>query len=267
MGMSWRFLRQGQSAANAVASLDGLLNGLKNVARQDPSLHASSYLMWAENAETQLRAHFDDQEPWRGLHTERYWRIRAISDETLRPHPMIEGEVADQELTLETLRKQLLHYQKILTVAADERLFLIDTNALIHGSLFTQVRWSEHVSEKQVRLIMPLIVLDELDGQKNKGNHEAGGVLRELDKLLPAGEALSLTRVRDNVTLQIVDEPTAHERIGNADDEIVHQAGYFASHCSNRITIVTMDRAMRVRAEAARIPVLMLPAELRRAKE
>lgn len=265
--MSWRFLRDGQSGVNAVASLDALLIGLRNVTDYDAAIAANKYLMWAESAETQLRDYFADQSVWRVLHTERFWRIRAITAATLRPHPMIEGELGDQQLALERLRDQLLHYQSMLATDVDERLLLLDTNTLIHGTLFTQVRWNELVAENRARIVIPLIVLDELDGQKNKSNQTAGGVLREIDTLLQQGKALARTPLRANVTLQVVDEPTGHERVGNADDEIVYQAVYYASHAADRITLVTRDRAMRVRAEAAGLAALMLPPTLYRSKD
>jgi len=262
--MSWRFLRVGQSGSATVSAIEALIAGLGSVDREDPELSAYNYLRWVERAERELRSRFVDPSVWRVLHTERYWRIRSITSSTIRPLTMIQSESADQRLVLEAIADQLRHYEKMLTPGPDERLLLLDTNVLVHGLLFGQVAWNELTAERKVRLIMPLIVIDELDNLKNRSESKAASALRELDRHLVPGHGLSNTALRTNVTLQIVDEPVGHHRLANADDEIVHQAGYFASLSENRITLITSDRGMRVRAEAASIEVLMLPTRLRR---
>lgn len=269
-GAGWNFIKSGQSASNAMVALDALLSGLSDLRgspNSQPILAAQNYLLWAENAEAQLRAYFRDRDIARGLHTERYWRIRSMSESTHRPQPLIVGEVDDQELSLKSFRDQLDHYRTMLDPRESERMIVLDTNVFVHGLPFQQVRWNEQFSERRVRILLPLVVIDELDNLKNRGNHEAGGVLRDLDGLLPANAALSIVRLRDNVTLQLVDEPRGHARLTNLDDEIVQQSSYFSSVAGAPVTVVTQDRGMRVRAEAAGLPVLMLPNELKRRKD
>lgn len=269
----WRFLSPNQSATNALDSLDALLNGLTNLRgapNSNPILAAQNYMRWAEEAEAKLRNYYRDPEIPRSLHTERYWRIRSITDETARPQPLIAGEVDDQESSITKLREQLSHYRKLLEPSESERLVILDTNVLVHGLQFHEVRWNEEFEEKDVRVLMPLVVVDELDNLKNKSNRPAGQVLKDLDRYLPAGRSLDQIKIRDHVRLQLVDEPLGHSRLSNLDDEIVQQASYFSSIASAPVTVVTMvtqDRGMRVRAEAAGLDVLMLPERLKRKAE
>ena len=265
-GAGWRFLTKGQTAASALTALDSLLNGLVNLRGSSKTaiLAVQNYLLWAENAEVQLRAYYRDRDVARGLHTERYWRIRSITDTTPRPHPLIAAEVDDQELSLTLLREQLVHYQGLLSPRASERFVILDTNVLIHGKQFHEVQWDSQFEEKDVRILMPLVIVDELDSLKNKSVPGAAGVLRDLDRFLPTDGALTLTQIRSRVRLQLIDEPLGHARLSNADDEIVQQASYFASISDAPVTIITQDRGMRVRAEAAGLDVLMLPGWLKR---
>ena len=264
--MSWYYLRKGQSVESAIALLDGLINGadtLTGSLNMDPLLGANQYLLWTENAERMLAALYEQPIP-RALLTERYWRIRAMTKDTLRPQPLIMAEVADQRQSLQDLREQLLHYQAMVGPLPEERLLICDTNVLIHGKRFHQLAWNEKFSERKIRMILPLAVIDELDKKKDEGNRDAGAVLKDLDGLLKPGAALQPIELRTNVTLQLTDEPSSYERLRSVDDEIVRQAGYFWSMSGGRITIVTRDRGMRVRAEAAGINAIALPPDYER---
>ncbi|MES2171374.1 MAG: PIN domain-containing protein [Actinomycetota bacterium] len=180
--------------------------------------------------------------------------------------------MADQLRSLNDIRQQLAHYEQLLRPREDERLLVCDTNALVHGKRFDTLRWNELFAERKVRIVLPLVVIDELDTIKDRGgsiknnaNRAAGAVLRELDAKLLPGQALQRMELRDNVTLQLVDEPFGHTRLEGHDDEIIRQASYFSSMSEGRTTIVARDRGMRVRAEAAGIDVIPLPLDYERA--
>jgi rRNA-processing protein FCF1 len=265
--MSWYFLRNGQPVENAISALDRLINEATNLSGSlnlDATVAANQYLLWTEEAERQLSALYDSQSIPRGLLTERYWRIRAMTKDTVRPQPLIRAEIADQNRVLEDLRTQLQHYQTLVGPLPEERLLICDTNVLIHGKRFHELPWNEKVSERKIRLVIPLAVLDELDKQKDEGNRDARAVLKDLDGILKPGAALERVTLRTHVTLQLTDEPASYERLRSVDDEIVRQARYFSSVSGGRITIATIDRGMRVRAEAAGINAIDLPPEYKR---
>ncbi len=267
--MSWYFLRAGQPVERAITALDGLINGavsLNGALNLDPTIAANQYLVWTEEAETQLASFYDQSIP-RQLLTERYWRIRAMTNDTVRPQPLIRAEIADQMRGLEELREQLRHYQALLSPLPEERILVCDTNVLIHGKLFHELPWNEKFSERKIRMVLPLAVLDELDQRKDEGDRDAGTVLRDLDARLTPGAAMAPVVLRTHVTLQLMDEPANYERLRSVDDEIVRQARYLSSMSSGRITIASIDRGMRVRSEAAGINAIDLPPEYKRNAE
>lgn len=265
--MAWYFLRPGVESTFALRRVEELIGGLGDVRGAgglDHVLLAQKYLLWSETAEQVLRELFSDADLSRGLHTDRYWRIRDITSATLRAFPLVEAETWDQQRVLEAVREQLVHYRTQLSPTLDERMLLLDTNVYMHGKPFRQVAWNELVDEKRVVLVIPLAVIDELDKWKDKGSDAARSTLKDLDDLLKPGAALSIQPIRANVRMQVVDEPVAHERLEGVDDELVRQASYFSSLSAERLSIVTRDRGMRVRAEAAGLSIQMLPQYLER---
>lgn len=267
--MTWHFLRRGQSSSAALATIEDLLVRLGNVPGQllgDAAVAASVYMQWVEDAEHRLPFYYADEAIVGTLHSERYWHIRAVNAATARPAPLIEAEVEARKRTLESIRDQLAHYRDLLAPDTADLFVVPDTNVLVHGRIFTDVDWPALVESKTVTLLVPLAVLDELDDLKNRNVGGAGAVLRKIDGLVVSGRALNRMPVRANVGLQLVDEPLGHTRLRNTDDEVVRQSLYFASLCAGRLTIVTGDRGMRVRAEAAGVPVVMLPKQLARTR-
>ena len=265
---SWRFLRAGVEVDYALSRLDELITGLSNVrgfsAGAQATILASKYMTWAENAEKMLLALFEDYEVSRSIQTDRYWQIRNITDQTPRPVPLVESETYDQERGLQDIRNQLDHYRDVTRVDDDERLLLIDTNVYVHGRMFSQAAWDSLVPEKKVVILLPLVVVDELDWLKDHKEEGAFKVLRQLDETLKVGEAMKTTVLRDRVRIRLADEPRGHVRLPVTDDELARQATYYKSTSNGDLTLITRDRGMRVRAEAAGVTVLMLPRDWER---
>jgi rRNA-processing protein FCF1 len=265
---SWRFLREGVSVEHALTQLDFLITELGNVRGfspgREPTLLSNKYMTWAETAETQLRSLFEDYEVSRSIQTDRYWHIRNITDSTPRPTPLVEAETWDQQRGLEDIRDQLVHYRDVTHVEADERLLLLDTNVYVHGKMFNQAAWDTLVPEKKVIILLPLVVIDELDWLKDHAEPGAGKVLRALDDTLKVGRALETTTLRDRVKMRLADEPRGHVRLAVHDDELARQASYYKSTSNGDLTLITRDRGMRVRAEAAGVDVMMLARDWER---
>ncbi|MFF1254490.1 PIN domain-containing protein [Pseudarthrobacter sp. NPDC058329] len=205
------------------------------------------------------------------LYTDRYWQVRAIDDQSDSPHGLIRGEVQGQYRHIFDLAQQLERYQRLLAAKEGQRLVLCDTNVFIHGMMFDQLPWSTHFAESDVCLIFPLVIIDELDSLKDRGNlpgRTAGRVLRKIDMLLDQHDAFArMQRKGATVSVQLVDEPFGYARFPGNDDEIVRQAGYFASMSGNKLTLVSRDRGMRIRAAAAGVSAMALSPEFEKAKE
>ncbi len=270
----WNFLAEGKSGATATETLAELVLELQNLRGQGlshvPQVAANTYLLWAEKAEGMLRDQFESTELARGLQTERYWQIRNISQATARPIPLILAEADEQERRLKAIHSQLRDYSTRLSLAKDGWLLVLDTNTLIHGRLFDQVEWHRAIDVPRATIVVTLVVLDELDRIKDRDpNHgrRARSVLRALDKVTAGKKMLDPVTLRPKVTLQLLGEPRGHWRQQSQDDEIIRQAEYFARLNEGRLLILTRDRGMMLRAQAAELESRLLPAELERVQE
>jgi predicted ribonuclease YlaK len=146
-----------------------------------------------------------------------------------------------------------------------------DTNVHIHGRLVHEVEWPRELSAdpriaaKRVTIVLPLVILDELDRVKDEDqtfSRRAQSVLKAIDRLARGRDWLSPIQLRDRVWLQLVDEPLGHERRRGNDDEIVRQAVYFSQLNEGRLILLTRDRGMLVRAQTSGLTSMFLPEHL-----
>jgi rRNA-processing protein FCF1 len=268
--MEWQIFKRGVTAESVLQQLIGTrarLNEFSGALSPDPVLAANTYLRWTEDAERVLRQTLSTTDLVEALYTRRYWYIREISPDTPRPFPLIGDEITVQLATLASAISQVEHYARVLGGAGSPSLVLLDTNVLVHGRQFQDVSWHSEFQRDAVTVVLPLIVIDELDKLKDKGVRPAGSVLKALDGFLDSGEVSLPIRVRDGVHLQVVDEPFLHKRLDRADDELARQANYFQSFRDDRVLVVTRDRGMRVRCQARNVEAVMLPDRLERSPE
>lgn len=157
-----------------------------------------------------------------------------------------------------------------------------DTSFYIeHPDKIRDVDWRPllTIREEPVHVVVPILVIDELDGLKRSGDRNtrwrAGHTLGVIDEVvanppLPGVLHLEDFSAIDNqtggipsgeVTLQIALDPTGHRRLPINDDEIVDRAlacQGFAGH----LKMLTYDTGQFTRARAAGLPVTKLPIEL-----
>jgi hypothetical protein len=135
-----------------------------------------------------------------------------------------------------------------------------------------------HTGGAPLHLIVPILVMDELDGQKQRGTDfgrwRAGYTLAFLSRLLrdPRGSArlrpedfsaLDTGGIpRGEITVEIVFDPPGHERLPISDDEIVDRAVAIKSASGMSTIFLTDDtgQAMRARARGLRVEELPRPA-------
>ncbi len=183
--------------------------------------------------------------------------------------PLMYAEMEVRTMYLEGLLAQLRHNISMLALSSDHWIIVLDTNVYIHGKLFHEVEWHREIPARRATLVMPLVVLDELDRIKDRDlqfGTRARSVLRTLDLLTSGKDWLKPIQLRRNVGLQLLDEPSGHERRQGQDDEIVRQARYYAQLNDNHLVLVTRDRGMRLRAQASGLTSMTLPERLERIK-
>jgi rRNA-processing protein FCF1 len=133
------------------------------------------------------------------------------------------------------------------------------------------------VWQSPVRVLVPIVVVDELDGLKRNGKPlvrwRAGYTLGVLDRVfgkttgperLRAGDVVpgpdGLTR--SEVTIELLFDPPGHIRLPINDDEIVDRALAVEPLAGRNVTLLTYDTGQSTRARNAGLQVVKLRKDL-----
>lgn len=268
--MAWHFLKSNSSGVAATEAIDRLLLPLGNSLNSDVHIAVNVYLSWVEEADRQLARFMASRQDVQSLYTEHYWKIRSIDDETVRPFPLIQQEVDSQNVRLQAIRDQLEKYSQLVAMPTSSTVVVLDTNVFMHSRLFTHLPWREITGSSRVLLLVPLVVIDELDDIKDRGGEDARWarrVIKELQAIAPDGKGLGPFRIRENESLQFLDEPREHVRLARPDDEIVRQAEYFSGLTSSPLVVISRDRGMLLRAQSFDVAHLELDPSFDRRDE
>jgi hypothetical protein len=229
-------------------------------------LFRDQYLAWADTTERTLRRLLADDAVQAGLHTQRHWHIRNLTMGTARPAELINAEIDTQAARLRQAA-DALETSAARLIATPGQIVVCDTNVFLHYHRFDQVDWPSIADTTPVRLVLPLIVIEELDAKKYAGDpglrRRAQRILRVLEQLLSSVPDSQLVRLGDKVTLEVLDDD-GHARRSNADDEILDRCEYLEQVTSSHVLVVTGDVGMRVRARGRHLRVRSMPDELRR---
>ncbi|WP_269203880.1 PIN domain-containing protein [Motilibacter peucedani] len=149
------------------------------------------------------------------------------------------------------------------------RLVVPDTNVFLHlPEPWVEVPWKDRVGcrvAEALRLVIPLLVVDELDRAKlgrNETRSRARGVLRLLDQHFPDPSAVALLagsgELQGSVTVELLLDDLGHVRLPDADSGLVDRAVELQALADRDVTIVTLDIGMALRARAAGVRALRL---------
>jgi predicted ribonuclease YlaK len=137
----------------------------------------------------------------------------------------------------------------------------------MHFQRYDQIDWLTECRAEAVRLVLPLLVIDELDAKSYNSSprgERVKKVLRSLEKARGDASPELPVRVRDRVTYQVLMDPDGHQRRPNNDDEILSRAERLAELVgAKNVLIVTGDRGMKLRASARGLRCEILPDRLR----
>jgi predicted ribonuclease YlaK len=182
---------------------------------------------------------------------------------------LVEAEIAEQ-------RELLLAEMKALNEAASRwtwgHLLVVDTSAVIHGPhLWTWDPADEYgLSAERVQIVLPMLVLDELDDLKENSKQHTRNRARETLKWLAeklgsnsnvvirqdrVADPTDGTVARGEVHLDVLLDDVGHIRLPIADDEIVDRAATVASTSGRKVTLVTNDVGQAYRARLAGLEV------------
>jgi hypothetical protein len=262
------FLRTGIQPQQAQRSVSELVVGAENYAAgTEFTTLQNNYLGWVTIAERQLRNIYTDPSVWNALHSDRYWTIRSLTQDSPRPFELMDTEARHQAERLRGLADRLKKFIDRLN-AAPGQLTVLDTHDLLHYEPPREVDWLTVVNAPEVRLVLPLRVIEELDEKKYTARNEiadrARRVLSQLREQL-AATAGAPTTLRDRVTIEVPVDDEPRRTTLDADYEILEickdlQAG------DQPAVLVTGDTGMHIRAVAMGLRVIKMPDKYLRRK-
>jgi hypothetical protein len=219
------------------------------------------YLEWTENVEAHLQHLTNDPEVVEMLQTPRHWHIRASDTTSLsRLHALISAEIAVQKTALDQLRADLSERMQRAT-AAPGQICVVDTNVLLEYVAPADILWHEVVGAEQVRLVVPLRVVEELDAAKYARRSDladrARRALSSLQGMISRGGAPG--ELREGVTIEVPVDSGPRSRPDDPDREILNDCDELRQLSGESVVLLTADMAMRLRGEAERIDVAPLP--------
>ncbi|TDV35433.1 PIN domain-containing protein [Actinophytocola oryzae] len=130
------------------------------------------------------------------LYTAHYWRLfdgdyDIASADPARPVPDPCGQEAAAQLTYLTALAAQVERSRALA-ASPGQILVYDTNSLMHYHPPGAIPWNTVTKATTARLVVPLVVVDELDAKKYAGSEKmanrAAAALRELDKILDGAQ-------------------------------------------------------------------------------
>jgi hypothetical protein len=220
------------------------------------------YLAWCEEASRRFREEFTS--PKLAELAEQDQRDLALGGAVMtRPREFLDRmldlwhmRLAEAVARLEALRPFIERPGQII---------VIDTSAFIEGTYFTDLDWRElpGVAPKgPVRLITPIVVIDELDHLKpdKRAGSRARSVLRRLLELQSTTllEPAPLPG-RHGVTIEVFLDGPSHQRLPDNDAEIIDRATYIAELTGRSVLLTAGDYGILYRAAAANLAAALVP--------
>lgn len=229
-------------------------------AGQDVLTYQKNYLVWVKKAETQLRNIFVDPAVWNHLYDERHWQIYKLTQTSPRAIELISMAATEQAAWLDELADNVKRLAARLGVAPGQ-LTVLDTHVLLHFQPPDQVDWPSVIGAQQVRLVLPLRVVEELDEKKYMARDDladrARRLLSQLRRQLAPAAGVP-TRVRDGVTIEVPVDDGPRRRTLDADQEILDTCRELQSD-GQAVVLVTDDAGMDLRATSFGIQVVAMP--------
>lgn len=243
---------------------------------------ATAYLGWANDSVRMLEHRVSAADIGRLVLTSGYERILAATgilagDDTatqgvlsglLRREIERQGEILAE--AVKDLQEQIRRWPPNRLYAVADTSFYIDHEHKLEDiDLADQVHptWPDQV----ITLIVPIIVLDEMDGLKNRGpNHHvkwrAGHTLAVFDRIFARPGAQGILQQpaagRGGTLADVFFDPAGHERLPIADDEIIDRALAAQGLTGTTVTLLTFDTGQAARARNAGLDVNKLSTPL-----
>jgi predicted ribonuclease YlaK len=185
------------------------------------------------------------------------------------------SHVLDEALA--AVRAEIQHWSRPgVLVVADTSFYLRHPDKIEEADIASLLP----IREEPIRVIVPILVVDELDRLKQSGEStvrwRAAYTLAVLDRLLPAPTQSGRLRAEDfsaldqgiggiprgEVSVEILFDPPGHLRLPIADDEIVDRALAAQTRSGQPVTFLTYDTGQAMRARYAGLETKKLATKM-----
>lgn len=258
---------QGVAAlASCLASLDTTRTRVEVAGGQGQVETARDlYLMWVEDAE-HLLSGLSRGDVWLlGFFTPRYSDLRDLHAGSARPVPLILGEATFQRNRLQGLAADLADAQVADGADLGATRAVLDTNVWLHFEVFDS-DWCSLLSVDAVRLLVPLVVLRELDQHKNRGGsveaRRARSVTRRLLQETDDGRARG-SGLPGRVTVEIFQDAKSHTPHEHKDREFLDSADRLTRRPGGLVMVVSDDGGVHAASQAHGLTVVRPPEDWR----
>jgi rRNA-processing protein FCF1 len=224
-------------------------------------------VQWADGVEQALRNSFAERSLVDRFHARGYWRIHELAPTPEGPARLIRAEVEAQTFYLGHIVDRLRAYQSLKERPG--HIVVPDTNALLHYNRLDKIDWAKVIGKRPVRLVVPLLVLDELDDKKYLGSDKiikrARSALKPFEELRSGLEGRNLAELPTfDVTAEYLVDDEDHIRLANPDEELLGRARFLKQVTDQQVTVVTADYGVRARAVAPGLSVAHMLEEYAR---
>lgn len=261
-------LRRGVTVEQAVKALEGQISDSQQASAHNasgPEVKRQTYMNWVSTTQQHLRTIFADTELEDSLLGRGYWHICGLSSQSEKllnrligeelvfqvGHPGIHGDPGGR------IGEVAARLREMLALASRQgRICVPDTNALLHYTWFDQLPWAERMQVPQVRLVIPLTVVDELDAKKYARRAEfqqrARELLTRIDRYVTASPPDGFSPIREGVTVEILPDERGHLRVQGNDQEILERCEFVQQVTGHPVTLITGDSGMRIKCAEPR---------------
>ncbi|BDM74828.1 hypothetical protein HEK616_83150 (plasmid) [Streptomyces nigrescens] len=240
------------------------------------------YLNWATDTAGSLRCQISDSDVEHLVLTRRYQALLsscgtlAGSSQERLVNGLVNLEVAERiqafKDALTALNAQIGRWNGLeMFVVADSSFYIQNPDKLADADLHQVLGLPP---DKHIRLLFPIAVVDELDGLKDAGKHQArwraSHTLGLLDSTL-TGSTFGILRQADSsgepalwrgeVSVEIVLDQPGHVRLPIADDEIIDRAVAIQALAAREVRLLTCDTGQHTRGRAAGLKVTKVSAK------
>lgn len=271
----------GSTGKETVAALRDAHMSLGNTrgSAHDPVDRIAAHARWASETARQLRHRVHPDDVQRLIFTPGFTRLLTLlAGATSQPtvNALVDLEIDDRLAVLDaacsSMQARVDRHRGVLVV--------LDTNVYVeHEQKLEDLDLAPIIDcrDEPLHLLVPMVVVDELDGLKRSNRKEirwrAPYTLAFLSEHLRGTDLIGELRPADTsalatggiprgpITAEIVLDPPGHRRLPINDDEIVDRAVAIKLTVGRPVTLVTFDTGMAMRARAANLKVKRLREE------